>query len=135
MKEILISTELKSHFLSLYQIALSDGEFSSLEVKMLYEFAAQRGLQKKHLDEILLNPQTSSSGIPERIEQKIEYLCDFATMIWADGAVSEDERNALEKYIKRFGFLEQNIKTLATFILNATKEGKTKQEIFNELNT
>ena len=134
MKEITISTELKSHFLRLYQIALSDDEFSVLEMKMLYAFAEERGVPKDHLNHILLNPQTVSMGIPETIEQKIMYLCDFTTMIWADGVVSDDERNALEKYIKRFGFLDENVQPLASFLLNATKEGKTKQEIFNELN-
>ncbi len=134
MKEITISTELQSHFLRLYQIALSDDEFSALEVKMLFEFAKERGVPKEHLDYILLNPQTVTMGVPESIEQKIMYLCDFTTMIWADGVVTDDERNALEKYIKRFGFLDENIEPLATYLLDATKEGKTKQEIFNELN-
>lgn len=134
MKEITISTELKSHFLRLYQIALSDDEFSALEVKMLYAFAEERGVPKEHLDYILLNPQTVTMGVPEDIKQKIMYLCDFAIMVWADGVVSDDERNALEKYIKQFGFLDENIEPLATFLLDAIKEGKTKQEIFNELN-
>ncbi len=134
MKEITISTESQSHFLRLYQIALSDDEFSALEVKMLFEFAEERGVPKEHLNYILLNPQTVTMGVPESVEQKIVYLCDFAIMIWADGVVSDDERNALEKYIKRFGFLDENIEPLATYLLNATKEGKTKQEIFNELN-
>lgn len=134
MREITISTELQSHFLRLYQIALSDDEFSALEVKMLFEFAEERGVPKEYLDFILLNPQTVAMGVPESIEQKITYLCDFATMIWADGAVSDDERNALEKYIKRFGFLDENIAPLATYLLDATEEGKTTQEIFNELN-
>ena len=33
MEKIEVSTVLKSHFLRLYQIALSDGEFSLLELK------------------------------------------------------------------------------------------------------
>lgn len=135
MEEIIISTELKSHFLGLYQIALSDGEFSVLEVKMLYEFAKERGVSKEYLDKILLHETNTVVLIPDDVAKKIEYLCDFATMIWADGIVTDDERNILEKYIKSFGFLDENIALLATYLLDATKEGKTKQEIFNELNS
>ena len=134
MEEITISTELKSHFLRLYQIALSDGEFSELEIKMLYEFAKERWVSKEHLDKILLHATDTIVLIPEEVAQKIEYLCDFATMVWADGVVTDDERNILEKYIKSFGFLDENIEPLATYLLDATKNGKTKQEIFNELN-
>jgi len=134
MEEITISIELKSHFLRLYQIALSDGEFSALEVKMLYEFAKERGVSKDYLDKILLNANGSVELIPDGIVQKIEYLCDFASMIWADNVVTNDERSMLEKYIKSFGFLDENIEPLATYLLDAIKAGKTKQEIFNELN-
>ena len=134
MEEITISIELKSHFLRLYQIALSDGEFSALEVKMLYEFAKERGVSKDHLDKILLHANESIELIPEGVAQKIEYLCDFASMIWVDNVATNDERSMLEKYIKSFGFLDENIVPLATFLLDAVKAGKTKQEIFNELN-
>lgn len=35
----MISIELKSHFLRLYQIAFSDDNFDILEMQMLYKFA------------------------------------------------------------------------------------------------
>ncbi len=135
MRKTTIPTELKSHFLRLYQIALSDGDFGKLEMKMLYEFAEERGIPKEDLDEVLLNPHDIHHLIPESVEQKIEYLCDFASMIWADEVVTIDERSSLEKYIRRFGFLDENIHPLADYLLKATKEGKTKLEIINELNS
>lgn len=134
MEEITISTELKSHFLRLYQIALSDGEFSILEIKMLYEFAKERGVSKEHLDKILLHSNDTIVLIPEELSKKIEYLWDFAMMIWADGIVTDDERNILEKYIRSFGFLDKNVEKLATHLLEAVKRGETKQEILNEIN-
>jgi len=106
----------------------------NMEVKMLYEFAKERSVSKDHLDKILLHSNDSIELIPEGVVQKIEYLCDFATMIWADNVVTNDERSMLEKYIKSFGFLDENIAPLATYLLDAVKAGKTKQEIFNELN-
>lgn len=133
MNKIKISAVLKSHFLRLYQIALSDGEFSALEIKMLYEFAEERGVSKAHLDEILLHPLDTNNLIPEDINEKLIFLCDFAIMIWADGIVTEDEQVALEKYIKRFGFLDDNIKPLANYFIDSVKANKSKQDILIEL--
>ena len=135
MENINISTELKSHFLNLYLIALSDGNFTTLEMKMLYEFAEERGVQKDHLNEILLNPNTNTQTIPENIEEKLSYLIDFCVMSWADGILVEDEINALKKFISSFGFLDQNVDSLATFLLDSVKEGMSKKDIINVLNS
>jgi hypothetical protein len=135
MEKIEISAELKSHFLNLYLIALSDGSFTALEMKMLYEFAQERGVSKDHLNELLLNPNNNSSRIPETLEEKLSHLIDFCVMSWADGVVVEDELNALKKFISNFGFLDENFDALATFLLDSVKEGKTKNEIINILNS
>ena len=134
MENITISAELKSHFLQLYQIALLEGDFGTLELKMLYDFAEERGISRTHLDALLLEPQTNENLIPESIEKKIEYLCDFTAMIWVDQIITADERSALEKYIKSFGFLDENIAPLADYLIEAIKTDKTKHQIINELN-
>ena len=134
MNNIQVPTIIKSHFLRLYQIALADGEFSTLELKMLYKFAEERGISKEHLDDILLNPVDASNLVPEDINEKIGFLYDFAAMIWADEIVTDDELFALKKYIKRFGFLEENIDLLAQYLIEAVKNNKTKKDIINELN-
>lgn len=132
MSENKITAALKAQFLRLYQMAMTDGDFSPLEWKMLYEFAEERNISKEELDKILL----STSGnlqIPEAIEHKIEYLYDLARMIWADRYVSEDERVTLKKFCKKFGFLEENIDELSEYLIMSVKEGKTKLEIIKEL--
>ena len=132
MEKKIISTEIKSHFLRLYQIALSDDNFSYLEMQLLYKFAEERFISKIELDNIL----TGYAGdvvIPETIENKIEYLYDFALMIWADNIISEDEKIALKKYIKSFGFIEDNIDELSKYLLESAKQGKSKIEILKEL--
>ena len=134
MDKTQIPTLLKSHFLRLYQIALADDDFSALELKMLYGFAEERGISKEHLDEVLLNPVDANNLIPEHVNEKLAFLHDFAAMIWADEIVTDDERSALEKYIKRFGFLDENIEPLADYLIEAVKNNKTKQEIINALN-
>ena len=131
---MMISIELKSHFLRLYQIAFSDDNFHVLEMQMLYKFAEERGLTKEQLNEILLNPSHDTS-IPESVELRVEYLYDLAIMIWADGKVTDDEYITLKKYCKKFEFLDENITELADYLLKSAKEGVGKEEILRDINS
>jgi len=129
----MISTELKSHFLRLYQMAFSDDNFDVLEMQMLYKFAEERGLTKDQLNDILLNPSHDTS-IPETLEERVGYLYDLAVMIWADEKVTEDEYNTLKKYCKKFEFLDENIPEMVDYLLECAKSGTDKDKIINELN-
>ncbi|AQW89821.1 hypothetical protein CMT89_14125 [Elizabethkingia anophelis] len=130
---IQISENLKAHFLRLYQMAICDDNFSKLELKMLYRFAEERGVTAKNLDEILLSPVDTKNTLPQTLEDKIEYLYDLVLMIWADDHVDDNERSALEKYIKLLGFVEENVSAIANYLLEAVKSGKTKSDILYEL--
>lgn len=130
----MISTELKSHFLRLYQMAFSDDNFDVLEMQMLYKFAEERGLSKEQLNEILLNPSHDSS-IPESLELRVEYLYDLAVMIWADEEVTDDEYITLKKYCKKFEFLDENISELADYLLESAKIGISKEDIIKDINS
>lgn len=127
-----LTTELKSHFLRLYQMAFSDDNFDVLEMQMLYKFAEERKVSKQELDNILLSPYHEST-IPETLELKIEYLYDLAVMIWADEIVTKDEINTLKKYCIKFGFLEENITELSDFLINNAKKNVSKEEVLNQL--
>lgn len=134
MNRTFIPTELKSHFLRLYQMALSDDNFAVIELKMLYQFADNRGVPKEELDRLLLNPVNHSTSIPNDIPTRIEYLYDLACMILADEIITEDEKNTLRKYCRKFEFLEENVNELADYLLDCVKKGVTKKEIINQLN-
>ena len=134
MEKTSIPLQLKSHFLRLYQIALSDENFNHMEMQLLYRFAEEREISSTDLDKIL----TGAIGevtIPSTLEERIEYLYDFALMIWADKKITEDESNALKKYCQKFEFLDENIDALADYLLTSAKESKTHKEIINELTT
>ncbi|WP_303318576.1 hypothetical protein Q4Q34_04515 [Flavivirga abyssicola] len=128
----MISTELKSHFLRLYQMAFSDDNFNVIEMQMLYKFAEDRGVTKEQLDTVLLSP-SHDTFTPETLEKKIEYLYDLAIMIWADNIVTDDEKTTLEKYCLKFGFLEENIDELTQFLLENAKENVSKHELINKM--
>lgn len=131
----MITIELKSHFIRLYQMALSDGDFDILELQMLYQFAEERGIPRDELDKLFLSPTNLDAQIPRDITTRIEYLYDLTCMIWADGKVTEDELNTLKKYCKKFEFLEENINEIAEYFIKAVKEGVKKEEIIIQLNT
>lgn len=132
MENKTISTELKSHFLRLYQMAFSDDNFDVLELQMLYKFAEDRGVNKIELDAILLEPFHKTS-IPKELEKRIEYLYDLAIMIWADAIVTEDEVVTLKKYCLKFGFLEENISELSGFLLENAKNKVAKDILINQI--
>lgn len=129
----MITTELKSHFLRLYQMAFSDDNFDVLEMKMLYQFAEERGITQEQLDDVLLNP-SHHTIIPEELEKKVEYLYDLSLMIWADNEVTEDERNTLKKYCLKFGFLEENVEELMDFLLEHAENNLPKEKLIQLLN-
>lgn len=130
----MITAELKSHFLRLYQIAFSDDNFDVLEMQMLYKFAEDRGFTTEQLNEVLLNP-SHDSAIPNSLEKRVEYLYDLAVMIWADRKVTEDEYITLKKYCRKFEFLEENITQLADYLLESAKKDLPKEEIINSINS
>lgn len=133
MEIIQVPEILKAHFLRLYQMAICDDSFSKLELKMLYRFAEERGVSANSLDEILLKPIDSKTMLPTLLYEKIDYLYDLTVMIWADERIDDNERSALEKYIKLFGFVESNVSEIADYFLEAIKQGKSKHDIISEL--
>lgn len=127
-----ISNKLKSHFLRLYQMAFSDDNFDSSELKMLYLFAKERGVSQEQLQQILINP-IEETGVPETLNDKVDYLYDLAKMIWADNLITEDEKNTLIKYCKIFGFLDENVVELADYLLECAQKGLSKEDIINQI--
>ncbi len=129
-----ITLELKSHFLRLYQMAFVDDDFSKEELQMLYSFAKERGVSEDSLKDLLMNP-TVENLIPESLDEKVTYLYDLALMIWADGVVTIDEENSLKKYIRNFGFEDENIDGISEFLLDSAKMQKSIKEVINEINS
>lgn len=129
-----MTIQLKSHFLRLYQMALTDDNFDVLELQMLYHFAEERGIPKEELDKLFLNPVNQESSIPEDLATRIEYLYDLTRIMWADKKINDDELNTLKKYCLKFEFLDENIDELVNYLIDCVKKGIDKREIINQLN-
>jgi len=130
---ILLTNQLKGHFLRLYQMALTDDNFNVLELQMLYHFADERGIPKEELDKLFLNSVNQESDIPEDLNTRIEYLYDLTRIIWADEKITDDEMDTLKKYCKKFEFLDENIDDLAKYLIECVQNGVQKHEIINQL--
>ncbi|GAA3776374.1 hypothetical protein [Flavobacterium ginsengiterrae] len=130
----MITLELKSHFLRLYQMALSDDQFDVLELQMLYHFADERGIPKEELDKLFQNPVNTEFIVPESLNTKIEYLYDLTRIIWADGKITDDELNMLRKYCRKFDFVEENINDLSDYLIGCVQRNIGKEEIISQLN-
>lgn len=130
-----ISIQLKSHFLRLYQMALTDDNFDILELQMLYHLAEERGIPREELDKLFLNPVNQEVDIPEDLNIRIEYLYDLTRIMWADGKITDDELNTLKKYCKKFEFLDENIDELSSYLIDCVQKGINKKEIINQLNS
>ena len=126
---------LKSHFLSLYALALSDTQIDTLELEALYKIGQEKGIEKSEIDHVILNPDKVKFTFPDSLNEKITYLYDFAKIILADGVVDKHERTTLELFCNRFGFEEENIPSIAEFLISSAKENMevtTLLQLINE---
>jgi hypothetical protein len=128
---MIIDDQIKSHFLNLYAIALTDTQIDTKELELLFEMGNERGIPKDEIQNIILRPDTFKFTTPIDTIQKMEYLYDFARMAWANGVVDDYERVALRKFCIKFGFLEENIDELVQFLLDEAEKGTSTSQLIN----
>ena len=116
-----MTESLKSHLLNLYAIALTDSQFDEKEIFLLHKISEEKGIPRSALDELLLNPSTLKFHFPDNIEERIEYLYDYAKMILADDHVNEHELKTLEKFCLRLDFTKENTVSIIDLLLSAAK--------------
>lgn len=128
-----ITAALKSRFLRLYQMACADENFDTPEMKQLYLFAEQRGVETSQLEKILTDPLARIS-IPETRDERVEYLYDLAVMTWADKEVTDDEYDTLQKFCRRFQFEDANIDNICSFLLACAEQEMTLSQVLTKIN-
>ena len=124
-----LTNELKSHFLNLYHIALSNYEVDVLELEMLYRIGEEHGVSPTQIQEIVLRPDIVRFSFPETDIEKIKCLYDFAKIIWADGTVHAEQRRVFYMFCSKFGFVEDNIPALVQFLLDEAEKGTSTEQL------
>jgi len=124
-----ISETLRAHFLNLYAMALSDLDIDPRELKLLYEFGQERGVPREDIDALLLRPDEVQFEVPQDVLTRVEYLYEFAILIWSDGVVTSDERQLLEKFCLKFGFATENVTQIADYLLDEAEQQTPQGEV------
>ncbi len=125
---------LKSHFLNLYHMTLSDTEADTRELEMLYLIGQEKGISRIEIDQAVIGADRVKFTVPETILEKIESLYDFARIAWADGKVDASEKQLMGLFCKKFGFEDPNIPLIVEFLLDEAEKGTEKSEIFKIVN-
>lgn len=124
-----IDNELKSHFLNLFAIALSDTQIDTIELEMHFKMAEERGISKEEIQKIILFPDQVKFSIPTDVITKIEYLYDFARIAWANRQIDEYEVFVLKKFCIKFGFDPANVPQITEFLIEEAKKGTDKHSL------
>jgi len=127
-----IEPSIKSHFLNLYNLALSDNTIDASELELLYKIGIEKGINKEDINNIVLSPGTTVI-IPNNIEEKISNLYDLARLAWADGKIKDEEIELIEKFCSKYGFLDENVSDIAKYLLEKVKEKTSPEELITQI--
>jgi hypothetical protein len=129
----MINNELKSHFLNLYMLALSDNNFDEKELEIILQIGAEKGISQEAFEDIIINPTSVNIEYPTEFIEKIKFLYDFARVIWADKKIDNDEKVSFLKFCYRFGFEPQESKELFVWLLDLAKKEIPTSELDDEI--
>jgi len=124
-----LTPELKTHFLYLYHMALSDSQVDIKELEMLYNIGETRGINREEIESLLLQTNTDILDQPKTVLEKVDCLYDLSLIAWADGTVDESERKALHLFCSRFGFKDENVSLICEFLLAEAFKKTPKEQI------
>jgi len=129
----MLTKELKSHFLNMYLIAMSDNDFDEKEMQTILKIGEDKGITKEEFEKIIINPVEVEFKIPDDIIKRIEYLFDFAKIVWADGKVDDNERLALINFCEKFSFDKETALELTEWLLQIAKNDITYEQLYTEI--
>lgn len=127
------SKENKGHFRNLVMLARVDGVVSPEEEELLKKIAKNIGLTDAQIEDVKNNPSAYPMNPPVSKEDRIERLIALIQMVAIDGLIEDSELALLEKSGVGLGFNEAQLNDLAPKIAIGIKDGKSNDEILEEL--
>lgn len=127
----MITDEMKSHFMNLYNMVLADGTVKPEELLQVYRIGQRHGISEEEFNRLLISP--ASFIAPETLEQKVTFLYDMVEIILADQDIDHDEVATLKRYCIRFGFEPENVDAISSFLIESVKSGKPLDSVIQEI--
>ena len=72
--------------------------------------------------------------MPQSLKAKIQFLYNLSTIALSDGVVHPTEKELLVKYVERVGFKSENSDMIADFMISNVREGKSVDDIIEQIN-
>ena len=128
---VMMTDEMKSHFMNLYNMVLADGNVKPEELVQVYKIGLRHGVSPAEFNQLLLSPVAAT--LPDTLDKKVSNLYDLTEIILVDGTVDENEIVALRRYCLLFGFEEENASAIADFMIEKVKNGYSLNDILKEV--
>lgn len=129
-----MNEQVKSHFMNLYFLALSDGNFAPEELETILKIAEEKGLSKQEFESIVTNPVNMVFEIPKDFLEKIFLLYDFVRVILADNKIEEGEKIQFLKFCNQFGFGAEESEELFEWLVELAKKQLSFEQVKQEIN-
>ncbi|WP_115460575.1 hypothetical protein [Winogradskyella aurantiaca] len=94
----------ESKLRALVATAYSDGFFDSRELFIINQRAKELGIKKENLLEIIRNPDKEELILPITEQEKLHFMYDLMTVIYADKVIEESEKQIFYKYLNKLNF-------------------------------
>ncbi|MFT6748165.1 MAG: putative tellurite resistance protein B-like protein [Flavobacterium sp.] len=99
----------KSHFASIYRVAIADGDLSTEEKDFLDKLAIRLEISESEYQEITANPMKYPVNPPYLHTQRLERLYDLSRMVYADHILGPKQKAILIRFALALGFTPGNV--------------------------
>lgn len=127
------SAVLKSHFLSLFELAMIDDDLAQAEREYLYDIGARHDISKEQMHQILFHEPHTPFTMPESKEERIGQVFDLVCMMLADNKLDEREVELCIKLARKLGFAENILSGLVKALITAADDDADHETVRAEL--
>lgn len=127
--------QLKHHFINLYLIALSDGNFDKEELEVILKIASEKGISVEEFKEFITDPTNVILEVPEDFLAKIKLLYDFTRVILADGKIEDDEKKVFMRLCGNYNFGQEESEELFEWLIDLAKKDLPTDQIDEKIQT
>jgi hypothetical protein len=123
---------IKSHIANLVSIALSDGNFSTAEKRLIFDIGKMNGISNEKIKDIIKSNEPIKFKIPKSDSERFDRVFDLVLMLLADGMKTEDELAACIELAEKLGFRKAICGVLVRKILMGINAGLGHDQLKKE---